>query len=382
MKNTKKGFTLVELLVVIAIVAILATVAIIGYTSFLDKADESADIYAVRQMNTVLQANVEKPTTIIQVSKLLKSNGFNVEDGIVPLYEGRSFYWYKPANLMVYVNEEGGKFELVYPENIEGFPASKNDDCQTMPTVNPEVALTVPSVPADEDYSFASSNINGFTVPTLNSFEETVEWINTLDDNGNRQTITCKVNGATKKGILLENNLKLTQDIVLDVRANDSTLGIHIVGDVTIDLNGHKIIQKGQAGQSLALFVINAGATLNIFDSSAEQTGAVCAGYAFEIHATGTLNIYSGKVCVPTEEYRNTVDKENYMPLIWVYGGTLNLYGGTIDATYDADTISYAILGNGAASSTANLYAGTITGYIDEPAYLPNLNNYGATITE
>ena len=38
MKNTKKGFTLVELLVVIAIVAILATVAIIGYTSFTKKA--------------------------------------------------------------------------------------------------------------------------------------------------------------------------------------------------------------------------------------------------------------------------------------------------------------------------------------------------------
>ena len=41
MKNTKKGFTLVELLVVIAILAILASVAVVGYTAFLDKANDS-----------------------------------------------------------------------------------------------------------------------------------------------------------------------------------------------------------------------------------------------------------------------------------------------------------------------------------------------------
>ena len=40
-KNNKKGFTLVELLVVIAILAILASVAVVGYTAFVDKAKES-----------------------------------------------------------------------------------------------------------------------------------------------------------------------------------------------------------------------------------------------------------------------------------------------------------------------------------------------------
>ena len=36
-----KGFTLVELLVVIAILAILATVSVVGYTSFIDRAEQS-----------------------------------------------------------------------------------------------------------------------------------------------------------------------------------------------------------------------------------------------------------------------------------------------------------------------------------------------------
>ena len=41
MKKTKKGFTLVELLVVIAILAILSTIAVVGYTAFVDKANET-----------------------------------------------------------------------------------------------------------------------------------------------------------------------------------------------------------------------------------------------------------------------------------------------------------------------------------------------------
>ena len=40
--NTRKGFTLVELLVVIAILAILATVSVVGYTSYIDGAETTA----------------------------------------------------------------------------------------------------------------------------------------------------------------------------------------------------------------------------------------------------------------------------------------------------------------------------------------------------
>lgn len=40
--NTRKGFTLVELLVVIAILAILATVSVVGYTSYIEGAEETA----------------------------------------------------------------------------------------------------------------------------------------------------------------------------------------------------------------------------------------------------------------------------------------------------------------------------------------------------
>lgn len=57
MRNNKmKGFTLVELLVVIAILAILATVSVVGYTSFIESATVSNDENIAAQLNNFLVA--------------------------------------------------------------------------------------------------------------------------------------------------------------------------------------------------------------------------------------------------------------------------------------------------------------------------------------
>ena len=47
MRNTnKKGFTIVELVVVVAVIAILAAVMIPVFSGIIDRANESADIHA------------------------------------------------------------------------------------------------------------------------------------------------------------------------------------------------------------------------------------------------------------------------------------------------------------------------------------------------
>ena len=70
MRSTKKGFTLVELLVVIAILAILATVSVVGYTAFIEKAHQSV---AMQEMTQIRNALVAEDIT---------NNYFNLEDGI------------------------------------------------------------------------------------------------------------------------------------------------------------------------------------------------------------------------------------------------------------------------------------------------------------
>ena len=64
--SRKKGFTLVELVIVIAVIAILAAVLIPTFSSLVKKANLSADQQAVRQINTLLATEfaTEKPETL------------------------------------------------------------------------------------------------------------------------------------------------------------------------------------------------------------------------------------------------------------------------------------------------------------------------------
>ena len=66
-----KGFTLVELLVVIAILAILATVSVVGYTQYINNASVAVVREDLSQIRTSLMA-ADADTT----------NDFNLTDGI------------------------------------------------------------------------------------------------------------------------------------------------------------------------------------------------------------------------------------------------------------------------------------------------------------
>ena len=116
MKRTnKKGFTIVELVIVIAVIAILAAVLIPNISRLVKKANESSDIQAVRNMNTFLAAeNVTGGVdSILDVYDLFKESGYNV-DSYTPLYSGRHFYYDKQYNQILYVDTKSGK--VLYPE--------------------------------------------------------------------------------------------------------------------------------------------------------------------------------------------------------------------------------------------------------------------------
>ena len=118
MKHTnKKGFTIVELVIVIAVIAILAAVLIPTFTNLIKKANESSDMQAVRQMNTILAAENAflGGITINDAVAALKEAGFN-SDKYVPLVAGTYFFYDQDTKQIVYVD---GENNVIYPKGAE-----------------------------------------------------------------------------------------------------------------------------------------------------------------------------------------------------------------------------------------------------------------------
>ncbi|MBQ7873151.1 MAG: prepilin-type N-terminal cleavage/methylation domain-containing protein [Clostridia bacterium] len=101
-----KGFTLVELLVVIAILAILATVSVVGYTSYIQNANDSVAVQELSQLRDSALA-----------VDLTKSEGGNM-DGKVSVGE------FKEALTNAGITFNENVFVITH-ENKEGVDAAK-----------------------------------------------------------------------------------------------------------------------------------------------------------------------------------------------------------------------------------------------------------------
>ena len=116
-KSNKKGFTVVELVIVIAVIAILAGVLIPTFASLIHKANTSADIQACRQMNTYLAVNeVTADKTIFEVFDTLARGGMTGEN-YHPLVSDTYYFWDANLNRIMYVDKD---YKVIYPEEYKG----------------------------------------------------------------------------------------------------------------------------------------------------------------------------------------------------------------------------------------------------------------------
>lgn len=85
-KLNKKGFTIIELVIVIAVIAILAGVLVPTFTGIVNKANESAALQQASTVNTAARAYADNGNTegyYIVVNQSGKDYYFIVEDGNV-----------------------------------------------------------------------------------------------------------------------------------------------------------------------------------------------------------------------------------------------------------------------------------------------------------
>lgn len=170
MKMNKKGFTIVELVVVIVVIAILAAVLIPTFVGLVAKANQSADQQAVAQMNKIL-ATEEKPDDVDGVIEILIENGY--KGTLTTYYNKYSLAWVKSENVIVLIEDN----KIVYPEQYADKelsyeiinPMATSADDITSGLVDGKVVFVGEDIKAAEGLALSSAgeyavNLNGNTL--------------------------------------------------------------------------------------------------------------------------------------------------------------------------------------------------------------------------
>ena len=121
MKNSikKRGFTIVELIIVIAVIAILAAVLIPTFSSLINKSLVAADESLVRNLNEALAIDVTNPhKTMSQALEATKANGFDV------------------SKINARASTDGEKHEILWDSLNDCFVYRKGNDINYIPKSN------------------------------------------------------------------------------------------------------------------------------------------------------------------------------------------------------------------------------------------------------
>ena len=102
-KNNRKGFTIVELVIVIAVIAILATVLVPTFGNVIEKAKNSALVQELKNEYTEF------------ITKTANAEGFDDAEVIIEI-DGK-YYYFSNGQLIMDANNEK---PVEYPSSMEG----------------------------------------------------------------------------------------------------------------------------------------------------------------------------------------------------------------------------------------------------------------------
>ena len=204
-KSNRKGFTIVELVIVIAVIAILAAVLIPTFSNLIKKANESADQQVIRNMNTILATYIESDKEISDVMAYLRSNGYSYEK-MVANTKGYNYCYAKSTNQMYLVND---KNEVVYPKNA-------NVSLSDLWAAYEDHATSI--IPGINNY---------FAIKAINSQDEFntafAEGTFVLDLNDNVCTVNGKDTVTVLNGFVTKGDTFAAGSAAVSVKASDET---------------------------------------------------------------------------------------------------------------------------------------------------------------
>ncbi len=295
MNKNRKGFTIVELVIVIAIIAILAAVLIPTFASLIAKANVSADTQLVRNLNTALtteKAGGENNKTMNDALKMAKNAGYDI-DRIVSK-SGNNIGWDSKNDRFVLIDANNDTY--IYPTDA-GSNAQKIQNAVDYFVISktiPETAKQKYSIYLSEDATLADG-----TVTVSVGFD--------AGENTNVKTVNY-TSDATQDVIIRTNST----NTVLTVTAKNSTVKHYdVAGKVLINEVASKSYHEfGEVVGNLQIFK----GRLELAASANVSTVLVSSAAANDVKVEVVNGAQVGTVAPTTDNAKTDVEAAATIP--------------------------------------------------------------------
>ena len=361
-RNNKKGFTIVELVIVIAVIAILAAVLIPTFAGIIRKANISADTQLVKNMNTALTADeaINGPAEDFnEVIAIVRDAGY-VLSAFNPTTEGCYVVWDSESNQLLLVDSKKD-FAVIYsvsddyaePGKTWYFAVDSKEAKEELTkkygdTVNIEMAITdvkglngmlaaggTQEIYIDESLVLDAENLLVFDKAdantTINLGSAQLNTSGTLDNvapiqvNAGVVTINGGVIGASGSGLDLDGKVyskPIADGANANITINDTQFNTPTDGCVM--LQGTSVLNRVKANTYFYCYG-NGNMTLNDCEANSSDialwlTNTISKDGNNTYDGAATMTVNSGK-------YTSSVEDAGW-GAVSVYGGTINIKGG------------------------------------------------------
>ena len=359
-RSTKKGFTIVELVIVIAIIAILAAVLIPTFASLIQKANESKDTQLVKNLNTALAANGKEHKTMTEALAAAAEFGYDVGK-INASATGNEILWDSENDVFCYLKD--GKVEYI-PETSLKNGAVADDETYKLWKIYTSEAKIKEDTDANKYFSIYWNSADNFTAPLTVGFDAgectaitTLNYVRT----GDKQDVVIRTNSFDT--VLMINGEK---DTVMHY-GNAKEVNVvkvahasyHEFGAVSGNINlayGHVVLENGSSVSNVVVktlsdvtptsdsvkLTVESGATANLVLSEIANVSATVEGAGAS--SVSKIDYVSGKVAaIGSTLYEDFASACKAAKS----GDTITLLQNTAIARYDHKTIQLVIDLNG-----------------------------------
>ena len=259
--NKRKGFTIVELVIVIAVIAILAAVLIPNISNLVKKANASADESLVRNLNTALSMDVEKHQTMdAALEAALKNGGYELTT-IVTKNKDNKILWDSKNDCFVYMKK--GATQPTYLPNTQEVKDVKDWDLF-------EIVDAVPGL-NDQKYSiYLTGDANSADVKVKVGFDAgkntgipTITYERDVSDAG--RSVIIRTNGGTLKVDAKSDSIyhynKADNVEVISVKNESYHEYGKVIGYLSVT-SGHVKVEDGAVVVTVYIETVNAKVTV------------------------------------------------------------------------------------------------------------------------